>query len=132
MSEINRRWLLAQRPAGMVDESCFRWAEEPAPDTVDEGQILVRNLVLSLDPTQRGWMSRDTYLPAIKIGEVMRSGAAGRAVKWRHAGCAPGDLVAGMFGWRDFAAVSAGGKVPRTKPAPGVRLELAMITLELK
>ena len=131
MSEINRRWLLAQRPAGMVDESCFRWAEEPAPDAVEEGQILVRNLVLSLDPTQRGWMSRDTYLPAIKIGEVMRSGAAARVVKSRHPGYAEGDLVAGMFGWQDYAVASGGGKVPPTKVPPGVPLELAMSTLGL-
>jgi len=130
-SEINRQWLLAQRPTGLVDDTCFRLAEQPVPGTVEDGQLLVRNLVLSLDPTQRGWMSRDTYLPAVKIGEVMRSGAAGRVVQSRHPGYAAGDLVVGMFGWQDYAVVSGGGKMPPTKVPPGVSLELALSTLGL-
>ena len=129
MSEINRQWRLAQRPSGLVDEACFRLVEEPAPEALEDGQILVRNLMLSLDPTQRGWMARDTYLPAVKIGDVMRSGAGGRVVQSRHADFAPGDLVVGMFGWQDYAAVSGtAGRAP-TKVPPGVSLELAMSTL---
>jgi NADPH-dependent curcumin reductase len=129
MSEINRQWLLAQRPSGLVDDACFRLVETPAPEALEDGQVLVRNLVLSLDPTQRGWMSRDTYLPAVKIGEVMRSGAGGRVVQSRHPDYAAGDLVFGMFGWQDYAVAGGGGKMPPTKIPPGVSLELAMSTL---
>ncbi len=115
----------------MVEERTFRWSEEPVPELGADGEILVRNLVLSLDPTQRGWIARDTYLPAVKLGEVMRSGAAGRVVKSRSPGYAEGDLVMGMFGWQDYAVVKAGGKSAPTKVLPGVPLELAMSTLGL-
>jgi NADPH-dependent curcumin reductase CurA len=128
---MNRQWRLAQRPAGMVDEQCFQWEEEPAPEPARDGEILVRNLVLSLDPTQRGWMARDTYMPAVKIGEVMRSGAAGRVVASRSPDYAEGDLVTGMFGWQDYALVRIDGPVRPTKIPPGVPIELAMSTLGL-
>ncbi len=113
----------------MVEERSFRWAEEPVPELAADGEILVRNLMLSLDPTQRGWIARDTYLPAVKLGDVMRSGAAGRVVKSRSPGYAEGDLVMGMFGWQDYAVVKADAKSGPTKVLPGVPLELAMSTL---
>jgi NADPH-dependent curcumin reductase CurA len=115
----------------MVEERCFRWTEEPAPQPGADGEILVRNLVVSLDPTQRGWMARDTYLPAVKIGEVMRSGAAGRVVASRSPDYAVGDLVVGTFGWQDYALVKADGPMPPTKLPAGVPIELAMSTLGL-
>ena len=74
---VNRQWLLARRPEGPVSAEDFRLVETPAPEPAD-GEALVRNLYLSVDPTQRGWMAGDTYLPAVKIGEVMRSFAVGR------------------------------------------------------
>ena len=128
MSETNRQWLLAKRPAGMVDEPCFRLHEEPAPEVTADGDVVVRNLMLSCDPTQRGWIARDTYLPAVKIGEVMRAGAAGRVVASNNPEYAAGDLVTGMFGWQDYALVR-GGTNRLTKLPPGVPLELAMSVL---
>jgi NADPH-dependent curcumin reductase CurA len=128
-TKTNRRWLLAARPTGMVDESCFRWAEEPAPALTQDGEVLVRNLYVSMDPTQRGWMARDTYLPAVAIGEVMRSGAVGRVEASRAPGFAVGDLVSGMFGWQDYAVVRADGSGRLNKLLPGVPIELAMSTL---
>jgi NADPH-dependent curcumin reductase CurA len=115
----------------MIEDKCFRWTEEPAPQP-GEGEVLVRNLLVSLDPTQRGWISRDTYLPAVKIGDVMRSGAAGRVVASKHPDYAVGDVVMGLLGWQDYAVVkpaSSGGTL--TKLPPGVPLELAMSTLGL-
>src|SRR5580692_467913 len=93
----NRQWRLASRPAGMIEDSHFTWVEEPVPTLEKDGQILVRNLYLSLDPAQRGWIARDSYLPAVPIGSVMRSNAAGRVVASRAPGFAPGDMVHGMF-----------------------------------
>jgi NADPH-dependent curcumin reductase len=75
----NRQWLLARRPEGAIQDSDFKLVETDVP-TPGEGQVVVRNLMLSCDPTQRGWIGRDTYLPAVKIGEVVRSlGAASRS-----------------------------------------------------
>jgi hypothetical protein len=113
----------------MVDDRTFRLSEEPVPEPGADGDILVRNLVLSLDPTQRGWIARDTYLPAVKIGDVMRSGAGARVVKSRSPRYAEGDLVVGMFGWQDYAVVKTDAKSAPTKVLPGVPLELAMSTL---
>src|ERR1019366_7944695 len=74
---INRRWVLAERPKGMIEARHFRLEEVPIPELEADGEILVRNLYLSMDPTQRGWLAYDTYLPAVAIGEVVRSGAVG-------------------------------------------------------
>jgi len=128
MTRTNRQWRLAERPSGLDFERCFRMVEEPSPEPVADGEILVSNLVFSMDPTQRGWMARDTYLPAVKIGAVMRSGAGGRVVESRHPNFAVGDLVVGMFGWQDYALVNANASPP-TKVTPGVPIELAMSVL---
>lgn len=128
---INRQWRLAKRPAGIISDDCFAWAEEPAPEAAQDGEVLVRVLYLSADPTQRGWMARDTYLPAVKIGEVMRSGGAGRVVASRNPAYAVGDLVTGMLGWQDYALVQAGDRTPLTKLPPGVPIERALSVLGL-
>ena len=118
MPATNRRWTLAARPHGMVKESDFTFGETPVPQPGD-GQVLVRVLYLSFDPTQRGWIEdRPSYLPPVQIGEVMRAGAVGEVVESKHAGFAAGDLVQGMFGWQDYALVPGamlGAKIP-----PGV------------
>ncbi len=125
MTETNRQWLLSKRPTGLVDETTFRLHEEPAPEATQDGDVLVRNLMLSCDPTQRGWIARDTYLPAVKIGDVMRAGAAGRVVATKNPAFAVGDMVTGMFGWQDYTLVRGGADRLQKLP-PGVPLELAM------
>jgi NADPH-dependent curcumin reductase CurA len=129
-SPINRRWLLAERPTGLVDDKCFRFVEEPLP-TIDEGEILVRVLYLSCDPTQRGWLARDTYVPAIPIGDVVRSGGVGRVVATKNAGYAIGDLVSGLVGWQDYAVLAGRGMFPPAKIPPGVPIPTAMSVLGL-
>jgi len=126
MKETNRQWRLASRPTGMVEDANFTLVEEPVPTLERDGQVLVRNLYLSLDPTQRGWISRDTYMPAVKIGEVVRSFAAGRVVASRHSVFAPGDLVQGLFGWQDYAVVDAGAPGAVNRVPPGAPLTLAL------
>jgi len=127
---INRRWLLARRPSGMVRADDFRFTEEPVP-TPAEGEVLVRNLYLSCDPTQRGWMAGDTYLPAVKIGETMRSFAVGEAVRSRDPRFRPGDLVQGLFGWQDYAIARPGTPSAATPVPRGVPIEVAMSALGL-
>jgi NADPH-dependent curcumin reductase CurA len=117
MTEMkNRQWLLAARPQGMIKESDFRWNEATVP-ALSDGQVLVRNLALSFDPTQRGWMSMDTYMPAIPLGEVMRAGTIGQVVESKRAGFAKGDLVQGLFGWEDYT-VSAGDRLMGLQKLP--------------
>src|SRR5271170_2771926 len=118
----NRQWLLAQRPDGTIRDSDFKLVETDVP-TPGEGEVLVRNLMLSCDPTQRGWMARDTYLPAVKIGEVVRSIGAGRIVASNNADFSVGDIVSGLTGWQDFAVMTPKGQL--NKLPLGAPLELA-------
>lgn len=127
---VNRQWKLARRPRGMVQETDFTWVEEPVP-TVGPGQVLVRNLYLSMDPTQRGWMSRDTYIPAMAIGDVVRSFGVGQVVGSRLDGFKQGDLVQGGVGWQDYLLTDGGGPLPIVKLPPGVDIPLTMSVLGL-
>ena len=103
MPETNRRWTLARRPHGMVKESDFAFGEVPVPQPGD-GQVLVRVLYLSFDPTQRGWIEdRPSYLPPVQIGEVMRAAGIGQVVASKDPKCRPGELVQGLLGWQDYA-----------------------------
>lgn len=128
--QVNRRWLLAERPKGMIEAECFRWVEEPVP-AIGDGELLVRVLYLSCDPTQRGWLARDTYMPAIAIGEVVRSGGVGRVVASKSPRYAVGDLVSGLTGWQDYAVLGGGGSLPPAKLPAGAPIPLAMSTLGL-
>jgi NADPH-dependent curcumin reductase CurA len=120
MPETNRRWTLAKRPHGMVKESDFAFGEAPVPQLGD-GQVLVRVLYLSFDPTQRGWIEdRPSYLPPVQIGEVMRAAGVGQVVASTDPNCKPGDLVQGLFGWQDYALLPGMMLGANAKLPPGV------------
>lgn len=104
----NRQVLLKSRPLGIPQASHFEIVEAPVPTPAD-GQILVRNLYLSVEPAMRGWVNAAAnYSEPVALGAVMRSLAAGKIEASRHPDFKPGELVAGWFGWQDYAAVSAG------------------------
>jgi NADPH-dependent curcumin reductase len=110
-NDTNRQWLLNSRPKGIVGDDNFRWAEQPIPSPED-GQVLVRNLWLSFDPTQRGWMSMDSYVPMVPLGDVMRAASVGQVVESRHPNYKSGELVQGAFGWQDYIVTDGGGIIP--------------------
>lgn len=126
----NRQWLLARRPRGRLSRDDFRWTEAPIP-AVEDGSVLVRNLYLSCDPTQRSWMAGRTYMEAMRVGEVIRSFAAGEVVETRSDRFERGDLVYGMFGWQDYCAATTGGLFPMHRIPDGVSLEAALGVLGL-
>jgi NADPH-dependent curcumin reductase CurA len=104
---VNRRWLLAEFPQGELRADHFRWNESEviAPT---EGQVLVRNTYLSLDPTNRIWASgAQSYLPAMKLGEVMRGLTLGEVLVSRDPRVEVGACVTGLLGWQDYAVVRA-------------------------
>jgi NADPH-dependent curcumin reductase len=115
----NRQWILNTRPSGYLTGNEFRWNEASIPKPTD-GQVLVRNLWLSFDPTQRGWMARDSYVPMIPLGEVMRAGGVGQVIESLHSDFKPGDLVQGWFGWQDYVATDGKGLGGLRKLPPGV------------
>jgi NADPH-dependent curcumin reductase CurA len=104
----NRAWTLTARPVGLPKRGDFTYATNPAALPA-EGQILVRNHYISLDPAMRGWMNDvRSYVPPIKLGEVMRAGAVGEVVASHHPDWQEGDHAVGMFGVQDYAVVDAG------------------------
>ena len=106
-AQVNRQVLLKARPAGIPDAEHFDIVSRPIP-VADDGQILVRNIYLSVEPAMRGWVSAvANYSEPVAIGGVMRSLAASRVVASRHPDFRVGDLVTGWFGWQDYAAVPA-------------------------
>ncbi|GGD80061.1 NADP-dependent oxidoreductase [Croceicoccus mobilis] len=102
LPSANRQQRLARRPDGSPVASDFALAEAPVPDPAD-GEVLVRNLYLSADPVQRGWMARPDVQ---QVGETVRALGVGIVVKSRIDGIAEGDIVYGIFGWQDYAAAS--------------------------
>ena len=102
---MNRQWLLHERPVGMIGPEHFKYVESDIPEP-DDGEVLIRNLMFSFDPTQRGWtMDRESYLPPVKIGEPMRAGCVAQVVKSNHPDYAEGQLVQATNGWQDYAVV---------------------------
>ncbi len=119
-TKLNRQWRLAVRPTGAVKESDFTWREEPLSPIAD-GQILVRVVYLSLDPTNRVWMNESaSYLPAIPLGEVMRGGGIGIVEESKNPEFAEGDIVGGLVGWQQYFLSSGAGlsKYPKGLPIP--------------
>jgi hypothetical protein len=100
MSETNRQILLASRPTGWVEESNFRLVESPLPQIAD-GQVLVRNHFLSLDPYMRGRMNdAKSYAQPVKLGDVMVGGTAGEVIESKNPKFKVGDKVVGYLGWQ--------------------------------
>ena len=131
MSTVNRRWLLAARPTGAIEDRLFARIEEPVAEPGD-GELLVRVTHLSFDPTQRGWISNDTHVPAVPLGAVVRAHAVGQVVQSKHPEYRVGQLVEGAFGWQDYALTRGQTDLmPVTPLAPGVTPEQALGVLGL-
>jgi len=106
-ASVSRQIVLAARPVGMPKASDFKIEAVPVPEP-DAGQVLVRNLWMSVDPYMRGRMSdRKSYAPSFEIGQPMEGRAIGQVVKSKHATLREGAIVSSMLGWREYF-VSAG------------------------
>ncbi|HWU91383.1 MAG TPA: NADP-dependent oxidoreductase [Kofleriaceae bacterium] len=120
MSLVNHRFTLAARPVGLPKPSDFAYGEEPVREPAD-GEILVKNRYISLDPAMRGWMNEGkSYVPPINLGEVFRALAIGEVVASKDAKLAPGEHVSGVFGIQEYATVAAkdATKIPPIAPLP--------------
>jgi NADPH-dependent curcumin reductase CurA len=106
MTTVNRQLILQSRPKGMLAPGDLQLKEVPVPELQD-GQALARVKYLSIDPTMRVWMARDSYLPAVAIGEVMRSFGFGEIVESRHPDYRKGDRVTGLTGLEDYVVIES-------------------------
>ena len=105
----SREVRLAARPQGMPTKDDFELAEVEVP-APGEGEVLVRNLFLSVDPYMRGRMNDvKSYVPPYQLGEAMEGGAVGEVVASNADSHAVGDLVLHGLGWRELAVGPANG-----------------------
>ncbi|WP_210491456.1 NADP-dependent oxidoreductase [Patulibacter sp. SYSU D01012] len=118
MSTTSREIHLAERPVGTPTPDTFRLVETELPDP-GEGQILVRNRWMSVDPAMRGRMDdRPSYVAPFEVGAALEGGAVGEVVMSNASSHAPGDLVLHGAGWRDYALLPA-KRAAHVDPAAG-------------
>lgn len=121
----NAQILLARRPEGVPVKDDFRFHEGQRPEC-GEGQVVLRQLYLSLDPAIRGWMNAArSYLPPIEIGAPIRSGTLSQIVESRLPKDAPfqvGDIVQALAAWEEFTAADAQQLMGRVEPREGIPL----------
>jgi NADPH-dependent curcumin reductase CurA len=104
---LNRCYRLRRRPQGAVAPGDLELVREHVPELCD-GQALIRSLWLSIDPSNRIWLSDLEYLlPPVALGAVMRGFGIGQVLESRRADLAAGDLVDGLIGWADYAVADA-------------------------
>jgi len=107
---INHEIHLAARPKGWPTPDDFRLVETPLPEPA-QGEALVRNIYMSVDPYMRGLMDDVTsyYTLPFELGKVMQGAAIGRVVASRTDSLAEGDVVLSNNGWREYFVSGAGG-----------------------
>ena len=108
----SREIRLVARPQGVPDEGLFEVVETDVPDPAD-GQILIRNAYLSVDPYMRGRMNdRRSYVAPYALGEAMTGGAVGRVATSRNGDWPEGTWVLHSLGWREWALSDGHGLRP--------------------
>lgn len=127
-ADSNRRWLFVARPKGPVSPDNFEWAHSEVPSPAS-GQMLVRNLWLSFDPTQVLSMLATPEEGGLPLGSPMRGLAVSEVVESRHPSFQPGDLVYGQSAWEDFSVIDGKGYWDSMKVPPGISPRLAAGTL---
>jgi NADPH-dependent curcumin reductase CurA len=122
MSTPSREIHLVRRPEGPLQSDDFQLVEADVADP-GEGELLVRNLVMSVDPALRPRMSVGQ-----ELGEAIMGGALGRVEKSRNGAFKEGDLVSNRFGFREVFVSDGKGLAP-LKPESGLPLEAYMNAL---
>ena len=104
---LNREIRFASRPTGMPTFDNFKIVDADLPQ-LNDGEVSVRTLYISVDPYLRGRM-RDvrSYVAPFEVGQVIVSGVVGEVVESRAPDFAPGDIVTGMLGWRLYNLATA-------------------------
>ena len=116
----NRQITLKSRPVGIPQPEHFELKTVEVP-TLNDGEFLVENHYLSVDPAQRGYVNdENNYAPPVPIGAVMRAMAVGRVIASKHADFAIGSFLYGWFGWQDYCVATPASVLRRVdaKQAP--------------
>jgi NADPH:quinone reductase len=119
----NKEIRLASRPTGMPTLENFQFVDTDVPKPAD-GEVLARLMYISVDPYLRGRMrDRKSYVPPFEVGQVIQSGAVGEVVESKSPNFQTGDVVTGMFGWRQYDVAKADGLM---RVIPGVSPSTAL------
>jgi len=114
---VSREIRLKHRPEGMPRETDFELAEVKLAE-IGEGEVLVQNIYMSVDPYMRGRMNdRKSYVPPFQLGKPLDGGCVGRVIASKNGPFQVGDYVSGMLGWREYFVSDGQGLV---KVDPGV------------
>ncbi|MEM7105692.1 MAG: NADP-dependent oxidoreductase [Bacteroidota bacterium] len=119
---MNKRLLLSKRPVGMPEADTWSLETQSIPEPGD-GEVLIKQHYISLDPAMRGWMNNvRSYVPPIELGDVMRAGSVGEVIKANnHPKFKEGDFLSGWGGVQQYSVTDAKGwfKVdPNIAPLP--------------
>mgnify|MGYP001545530346 CR=1 FL=1 len=101
---------LVKRPDIHITPDLFKTVTLETPE-LEDGQFLLKQTHMSLDPAMKGWMTadRNSYIPPVELGEVMRSSGVAEVVESRNDGFSVGDRVVGMIGWTEYAVSDGTG-----------------------
>ncbi|MFD1606475.1 NADP-dependent oxidoreductase [Oceanobacillus luteolus] len=115
MSTLNRSIKLVSRPQGMPTYENFELVTNSLP-TINEGELLIRTIYLSVDPYMRGRMNGvKTYVDPFQLNEVLIGGVVGEVVESKNNDFKTGEIVEGRLGWSDFS-VSNGSNIRKIDP----------------
>ena len=133
MAPTHKSVVLAKRPKdNVVPGETFRLVSDtptPSGDDLKDGEVLFETNYMSIDPAMRGWLN-DTrsYIPPVKIGEVMRSGCLGTVVASKNSSFPKGSNATAMAGWTEYK-ICKGNELERVVVPKGAKLTDAMSVL---
>jgi hypothetical protein len=127
----SRFWRLDRRPRENIEDGCLSVQTETIA-ALAEGQVLLRNIYLSLDATNRLWMEdiEEMYMPPVPLGAPMLGFTLGEVVESRNPAFKPGQLAMGLGHWSDYLVSDGAGLMPMDKPE-GIPLSLAFGALAI-
>jgi NADPH-dependent curcumin reductase CurA len=105
-TKVSREICLTEYPVGMPSESIFKLVQVEIPEPTKEGEFLIRNIWMSVDPYMRGRMRKEegnSYIPPFKVDQPLEGACIGQVIASKNKQFAVGEYVLGMFGgWREY------------------------------
>jgi len=104
VTKVSREIHLTEYPVGMPTDNNFKLVQVEIPEPTKEGEFLVQNLWMSVDPYMRGRMRKEgnSYIPPFKLGQPLEGACIGKVIASKNNQFAVGEYVLGMFGWREY------------------------------
>ena len=108
----NKQLLLSKRPVGMPEADTWELIESPISE-LNDGEVLIQNHYISLDPAMRGWINEGkSYIPPVPVGDVMRAGSIGKVIQSKNPKYKEGDVLTGWGGVQQYIVTNGDGYYP--------------------